>query len=593
MFSRRRGKGQDWWQRKTLNTIRSRLDCRPPPPEGFHLSMASADPAGCTLKKIDARRTKIGSVDWWTMRSEMEPAADTAAGLFAWPATAAQVLMLGGHQGCRAQLEEHLCNGVHLHSMYSGRGTAEAALMKLWAATDSLSSRPIRTREWTCGIAVERKPVAQRILLHSDGPSRVTHLFGDFDTLLADDMKLQIDKMIPRAQQSKSEKEAAFAEIGTYLNCHSHTAFPKGHGAYCMVHNTICCPHVIPGRQEKPFGVGSGSGYGSNDGVGEEFDCRHLVMWVAGSTCKDFSRINHKKMCSAGEHMRPWKVFDALVRKHRPHLLLHEITPSMVSRVLILIDIGDLYDVEFGSLSPVDVGWSCERERQIAVCTLRGSVVYTGSWEHVFRLFARMVMVSPSDIVECPQEYTDTVRKDKAAAHGHHGRHVGDHTITAEQLLSPCQLVHHGGYQELGPACCSLAGEYWFDLDQSPLWGRCSPFFPTLLSHGTLMNGLTGQILGGMQHLALMGDALWPAQQAGHKFGCDYAALILDGALSEGQMKDIAGSALHEAVFGFVQLYVPAHTKRVSGAHLLATAIGDHSIDAGDEEDEDDSDTTL
>ena len=65
----------------------------------------------------------------------------------------------------------------------------------------------------------------------------------------------------------------------------------------------------------------------------------------------------------------------------------------------------------------------------------------------------------------------------------------------------------------------------------------------------------TGIILGGLQHLVALGEPVFSAQQLGHAYTSSFQDLLSSNTLAESVLKDLAGNAFHEAVFGLMLAY--------------------------------------
>ena len=397
---------------------------------------------------------------------------------------------------------------------------------------------------WRVGTAIDCKKTSQQVLAAHADDSRPCHIFSDLNDLLSPGRRSQLDSMMPTARESPEVKAESYSNMldamlgdlsGTFCKC-----------APCVLHpgesdqDGCCAKEVIVGSADVP-----------KDG--------ELTVWAAGTSCVNFSKRG-KRECTSGSAMRPWKIWVALVRQHKPHMIFHEITISRKALAMLREDLSDLYCIHAAHVSPVDIGWPVDRPRQICLLTLKSTITFVGNWTHWFELFACQVNISVAKLLAAPTEYTRSVMAARARSHGHHVH--PDQTVPIECCLSPCQYKHHLLYlaamaENMGPD-----GTFCYDVEQHPDFNMSGPFVPTLVSHGTVVVHSSSYtiILGGKQHMVAMGEPLFDAQQMGHNHVSSFADLARSDVLAESTMKDLAGNAFHEAVFGLMLLYALAFT---------------------------------
>ena len=316
----------------------------------------------------------------------------------------------------------------------------------------------------------------------------------------------------------------------------------------------------------------------------ERNDCG-LRIWVAGTTCVEFSgRGKHAK--TAGASMRPFKVWTSLVRRFRPDIVVHEITPQAKAREILVTGLEDLYSIHTIRTSPVDLGYPCERPRQLSICLLRDHVVWHGKGDgEFFKIFAARVVLPASALWSAPRDYQQSVMRDKAKAQGSYFE-VGQH-VPLRECLTPFGWARHLAYKGRQSEIGAADGSYFYDVEQSPAYGSHSCFIPTLCGHGTLVNAATEEIAGGHQWLAFMGDPVFDHQREGHPYTCVSQSLVNSGSIKDWLWKDLAGNAIHEPTLGMVLLFALCQTSRTVPPDIdrfPATTVEDGRTD-GDGED--------
>ncbi len=446
-----------------------------------------------------------------------------------------------------------------MDSQYSGKGTAESCMAKIARGMSAEGLLRVGSPKWSIGTAIEKKKNAQTILLGHADDSLSEHVYRDLNELVPEGVQNEMDRLMPLPSQTNTEKQAAYQEMGRTLAANEADVWTDDHKAMCIKHNEDCLVSSI-WRSD---------------------DSDQLRVWVAGSSCYDFSKRG-KRGKDSGSSMRPWKIFIALVRVGRPHILLHEITPCKVAVALLREELGDLYAITSAQISPVDLGYPCNRPRQFSICILRGSVEYTGTWDKFYIIYARQLCSSGAALFKADPDYQSKVMHSRARSNGHHYR-VGE-SPHIESVLSPSALGRHVKYQKLMGDHSWDDGSFFYDADQNPEYNSSGGVIPNLLSHGTLVSGSTMEVAGGLQHLAIMGEPVFPHQRVGHPYGCQFQGVLDAELLAEGCYKDIAGNSIHEPTLGTLLLFVLGHTKRAI-VQAVPRALRDHAVESCEDED--------
>jgi hypothetical protein len=165
----------------------------------------------------------------------------------------------------------------------------------------------------------------------------------------------------------------------------------------------------------------------------------------------------------------------------------------------------------------------------------------------------------------------------KALSKGHVFK-IDEH-IPLELCLTTAAHKRHLDYQAVMPRKCALDGSCFYDVEQNENFGSCGGLVPTLVSHGTLVNGRTLTIVGGLSHLAVMGEPVFEHQRDGHPFQCTFQNLLDAGKLSENAMKDLAGNAIHEPTLGMLLMFVLANTSRHDSSGSSGSTRPPRSVD--------------
>ena len=118
-----------------------------------------------------------------------------------------------------------------------------------------------------------------------------------------------------------------------------------------------------------------------------------------------------------------------------------------------------------------------------------------------------------------------------------HGYHYHGTTPDLRHCMSPSLVRNLGKYEAKRPLLEGQMGQYLVDLEQSPERGSAGPFLPALLTHNTIVNMQTNEILMPAEHLAAQGEAIFrPGRFKSH------IAESID-QLSDAELKRIAGNS--------------------------------------------------
>ncbi len=164
-----------------------------------------------------------------------------------------------------------------------------------------------------------------QVLMCRCAQSQSQHVLGDPLDLLTPSMREKLEALTPDPEADDSTKYAAYEEMGRVM------AEDNYRSTFLDAPKCMCCEHL----DGAPLSAMDGHDVGSGDPI---------CVWVAGSTCTDFS-VRGKTAKSAGQTMLLFKVWGALVKARRPDIVLHEITPSAAARSMIRKEFSDLYSI--------------------------------------------------------------------------------------------------------------------------------------------------------------------------------------------------------------------------------------------------------
>ena len=117
------------------------------------------------------------------------------------------------------------------------------------------------------------------------------------------------------------------------------------------------------------------------------------------------------------------------------------------------------------------------------------------------------------------------------------------------------RLQHH--VDVMMPKACALDGSYITSIDKNPNYSQSGPLIPTLTKKDkvvSLKSDGSHMIATPTEHLIFQGEALADAA-ASDDYPCYFKALVSDGKLTYGQMKEMAGNSYHMLSMGQFMFY--------------------------------------
>ena len=374
--------------------------------------------------------------------------------------------------------------GLQLQTQYSGKGTAETSAAQL---RQSLLEHEWLDASvpWYSASAYDSKDFARQVLLNHCSSSRPKHIFKDMEVCLCPDAAVELRRLQPAKAQRAEEREEAYKAMQRYLQANMSFAFPGDRSAACSVHGSSpsgCC--VWP--EQRPD---------------------ELRLFVAGQTCKDVSRRGSRHGF-AGEHTASYVVWIGVVRHHRPHMFIHEITTSQEAAQRLATDLGDLYHIETcGSVSPHHLGIPVRRNRQYSVGVLKGKLMNLGSWEEFFQIMSSRLELRGDIYFVAPPSFRDEVGR--AAAKKQGWSIPADQAASLRDQLTPAEFRRFCEYQkivsETGPPGPMPQDFFCVDVHQEAEYGGIYTLAPCLLAHCKLVHGSQQIVATGLEHLLIMG----------------------------------------------------------------------------------------
>ncbi|CAE7257740.1 unnamed protein product [Symbiodinium sp. CCMP2592] len=402
------------------------------------------------------------------------------------------------------------------------------------------------------------------------------------ESCLSTEARDEIEKLMPAKAQSDSEREVAFATMHEYLRKNQSTAYPQDKEAPCYNHACKKGCRVWPAKPSP----------------------QTFTVWVAGQTCKDVSRRGCRQGFT-GPNTKTYLVWLGMVRSQAPDMITHEITCSNEARDRLHADLSDLYEIQTESLSPHEIGIPVSRARQFSVCVLRRQFTNVGSWKEFKDIFCSRCVATADVFFQPGLQHREEVARALAQKNGWffpEGQRPG-----LDLVLSPAEFRRANQYRSR--ATQRGFGEqdfFCFDVAQEVGYGPISTLGPCLTSHNKIINGQTGEMLTGLDHLLLMGALLAAVLQVSlpaslrpmshescpipsatclgestfphvvTKYKCPFAEFAWQQRAQCGQWKDLAGNAMHQQLLTAVMLYFLSSVVRVPGGEFRCDGFQFH-----------------
>jgi site-specific DNA-cytosine methylase len=515
----------------------------------------------------------IGSDDWNRARFHLPAGAQTAEQLFAWQRRALDDLFGGKGGGERlANLRIHCENRIEARSHYSAKGTFETAtvyfnkLMILGNIYTGLESDcDVIFSTHACDIDGKCRDVLRSMRTLTGAPL-ISHVFGAIETRLSNECQMIINDYLPAKTASNEDWATAIRKVTALIDSslEKGTLFAPGYTCYCYVHWRPC---PIMCRAEDDGDAQSGA---SGDSVPCAADKKRarlslppspFTLWMAGTPCIDFSNIGQKRK-ENGPMMVGFLVWIAEIQTLLPDMIIFEITLAS-TKGFLEYHLGEQYAFVTFPLSQCFFGFPAKRPRRFIVAYRIDTVSFVGDPREFSDLFEKRVDVTGDSLLLD----TDYGRASEMRALAEHRRNYfqdDDLDIPLEDILPPQNLrayfEHKEKVQTDQPGRVSSTGAYIADLDQAVSYRYGSPFVPTLVTHGKVVDFKSDRMFTSLEHLAIQGEDVFAIGDHAN-FPCLIAGAM--ATFSPRTRKRMAGNAVHLQVLGVLLLYALSCARRV------------------------------
>ena len=493
----------------------------------------------------------------WDAGLEDQPAGPTnEAELQDWPAQLVKDLCRRDIH--RRTLADDLSHGLLLGSDYAGSRNADDSLERMLAALSSplnLPASAILITAYTCDSA----EAPMKVCL--DGLRPAVHHFSDLCDRLPPGLADDVQTLLLNAGKAATK---AFADIAKLLLSSYQDVCPGGvMTCKCVRHYGRHCSCSL-----------NPTDYDMSGG---------LSLNIAGVTCVGWTPLGGNAR-HAHPSMKDLHIWAASARAMSPDLIVVECAATF-DKSILLWWFEDMYNLQFyDHPGPIVFGHPMNRARMYCVLSHRSRFVVTGSWEDYLSTFARTTCLDGDAYFNA--EISDVLYEAKVLASV---RGMAMPATAADldflQFYPVGQKERFKQYSDSRPP----GATYIADLQQNVGCGpRPGPLLPTLVTHGTLRSWRKGRCLTPEEHLAAQGVQVKPVP--GSDVPSLMSELVRHRLLSRGEMKELAGNAMHQATIASIVLYSLATLKRsASVSSMLFFSLPPQ----GFQQDQDNQDTAL
>ena len=418
------------------------------------------------LKRKNAARP--GSLDWEEINEGLPSGPKTVEDLYNWPARALDVLSAKRPE-CVQQLVENLLSGVSLVTHYSGKGTAESALLDVADITRERENMWIPSPR--CASACDISSKCRDLLLRHDERCKPKHVFGDM-----------LDR-IP--MQSPPLSGLSAPEVQQHLLKHASQLYNTSSKSFCYQHYQPCC---LWDGLESP---------------GNPRERTGLLLSAAGFTCTDWSpRRTGKRPGLLGSSAPVYYHWVTENRQLQPDLLLWE-NSSQFDPAVLQDHLGDEYVHIVAKVCPTMIGWPQTRERYFGVAVLRQSCCFLGSAEEFLAWFQCRVELDGDALLQAGDAEVLTMMRERAAKRGHHLPPGQMPSLT--MAVSPSGMVALAQYTKMRDAKAARTGAFLCDLDRNEGFASCGSFLHSTPTHSSVYSFVKERLCTGKEMLSAMG----------------------------------------------------------------------------------------
>ena len=396
--------------------------------------------------------------------------------LYAWPQKALDILQRSQekYQSRFANLGQHVKDGLSIISWYSGKGTAESAFHDCEAAIREILHLPPFQQSFVSASACDVSELCRSVLQARDEKSRPKHVFGD------------IRERIPAQPDMQFMTNA---QVRGFLRTQGSTLYTPETLAYCYTHQDSC--RIWDGL----------------DMPADPARRKSLCASMVGFSCVDWSpRRMGVRMGLEGKTAPIMYHWLEEVRQLKPDILWYEQSPDFPPGILDDL-LGDLYENYPMIVSPELLGWPMSRTRLFGLLTLRESVIFTGSTEEFKEIFTCTVQehANADWLLQGTSQEIWQWQLARAQQRGYKPKTVME-PVPLTMLMTPAQMDKYNEYKKLQPEKQDRHGAFVIDLDQSPGFGTCGPWFPAMPTHNSLFSMKAQRFITGKECLAAMGN---------------------------------------------------------------------------------------
>lgn len=444
----------------------------------------------------------------WMMDRLFDPAVSTGAAIRRW------------------RFKDILDRGVRMHSDHSGLGTAEMVAHRVraesvkrgWGREDCIS----------CHRACDCKPSSLHLLQHF-GEQSADHIQVNVLDSLQIEIRQRLHAMEPDESWSDQRKQAAYKAIYAVMNeaYEKKVLFNMGAAAHCVRHNRMC-----PGFDLKANGV---------------------TMSIHGTACTAWSAAG-KQQGTCHPSIVPWFCFVFYVLTFEPTIAIHEITELHPDEVFTF-HFADKFDIVSLHINPHQLGFPIRRPRRYRILVNKKKAVMVGSAQDFFNILECRPKL-PAESMCCADEEMlgDKFMKVARSRHRIPQEAPDLGTLPWEQMLTPAELGRLRAHRQQSKGT-PLEGCFFADISKTDEFMRASEYIPTLVQNSKVWCEKLGREVLPIEHLVFQGFPALPqvARQAALPWA-DSLGCPPEG-VSEGELRSLAGNAMHLGVLGAVVLY--------------------------------------
>ena len=258
--------------------------------------------------------------------------------------------------------------------------------------------------------------------------SRNTHLIDNLASLVPENIRFQLqteqDKL-NNPSVSEEIKQRSVDEMREILktNVESGIIFRDDSRCVCKMHDRQCAIYRDIVRDR---------------------DC--MTIMIAGICCQDWTRYNRNRKCSLGKGTMVYLIFIFEARARKWTKIFIECAAEWQTTAFqqLTDDLGDLYHISLGKVSPIDLGHPQSRDRTFAVLDLKGDGVTPFDFGS-FLAHSMRKLCSTGDIYFC---LPDDMLAEKKEFFARKALNV-DSNASWESLLPGGCLAYLDGYADI------------------------------------------------------------------------------------------------------------------------------------------------